>query len=266
MFKIIFIPIIKAVHWYNGCGGCGIWLKSCFYQDNCLTFVRFVDCLHVLLFPDISLAVKNYTKSELKKSSQLLDTTHISTFPILLLTIPMYTMFSTSHSNFFNIVAYYTHITTCHYLLLLMIVPMYTILTSIQISVHTISICYCWLYPACRVSNNILLRLGNSHTGELLQCRVSHVLSKCFSGLRTPQTKQKNWAQFIHSAFNTNSNYKTAIKLAWFCDWHTPLPTPLSGIENRLVIAIHMDILSRIVLKCLRMNILCNFGKTEIET
>ena len=146
-----------------------------------------------------------------------------------------------------------------------MIVPMYTILSSTQISVHIIPIRYCWLYPACRVSNNLLLGLGNSHTGELLQCRVSHGLSKRFSGVRTPQTKQKNWAQFIHSAYNTTSNYKTAIKLAWLCDWHTPLPTPQSGIENRLVIAIYMDIVSPMVLKFLWMNILCTLGKTEIE-
>ena len=118
-------------------------VKSCYYQVNCLTFVWFVDCLLVLLFPDINLAVENYTKSELKKSGSVVGHytyQHISYF---LLTVPMYTMFSTSHSNFFNIIAYYTHITTCHYLLLLMIVPMCTILSSTQISVHIISICYC---------------------------------------------------------------------------------------------------------------------------
>ena len=166
-------------------------LKSWFYQVNCLTFVWFVECLLILLFPDIRLAVENYTKSELKKSSSVVGHYTYQHILYFVLTLTLYTMFSTSHSTFFKIVAYYTHITTCHYLLLLMIVPLYILLSSIQISVHTTSICYCWLYPAYRVSKNILLELGNSHTGELLQCRVSHGLSKCFSGVRTSQIKKR---------------------------------------------------------------------------
>ena len=154
-FKIIFRPIVKAVHWYKGSGGWGIWLKSCFYQVNCLTFVWFIDCLLVLLFPDISLAVEHYTKSELKKSSSVVGHYTYQNISNFVLTGPMYTMFSTSHSNFFNIVAYYTHVTTCHYFLLLMIVPMYTILSSKQISVDIVYICYCWLHPACRVSKTL---------------------------------------------------------------------------------------------------------------
>ena len=44
-------------------------------------------------------------------------------------------------------VVHYTNISTCHILLLLLTVPMYTMLSTTQISAHAISYCYCWLYP-----------------------------------------------------------------------------------------------------------------------
>ena len=113
--------------------------------------------------------------------------TNISTCHILwlLLTVPMYTMLSTTQISAHAIsycycwlcpctpccplhkyqhmpylmaivdcthvhhVVHYTNISTCHILLLLLTVPMYTMLSTTQISAHAISYCYCWLYP-CR--------------------------------------------------------------------------------------------------------------------
>ena len=44
-------------------------------------------------------------------------------------------------------VSHYTNINTYHILLLLLTVPLYTMFPTTQISTRTISCCYCWLYP-----------------------------------------------------------------------------------------------------------------------
>ena len=44
-------------------------------------------------------------------------------------------------------VVHCTNISTCHVLLLLLTVPMDTMLSTVQISAHAMSCCYCWLYP-----------------------------------------------------------------------------------------------------------------------
>ena len=98
--------------------------------------------------------------------------------------------------SFFYCFVVYTHNTTYHVLLLLLTIPMYIMLFTKKQLEHTISCCYCSLYP-CRVRYNLLQTITSiaqenttnqtPYFGKGL-VTASFELCNNFSGVRTLQT------------------------------------------------------------------------------